>query len=330
MTFLNFLQYHNAVPIALGIVVLGAGGAYAASNPETLFSATNTVLSVDNTYLVNKDLSAFTPTVKITEVTEDDENYFVAFEFSTIDVVDYVWRDTIKTEQMTIAKGMLGPYKDLGVYVTQKMKDKIDNEIAYLKEAQDIAKKNVSQKSVATAYSGLVGALLNDFTEVLPGYIPSVTAPAYVEPTYVPSSAGEPSGNTSNAGQAASGGATVSVPTQNGQAPAIQILGSNPSRVALKSTYLDLGVLVTDDRQEDLGVTTYVNGGLVSQVQIDTYSEGEWTIRYEAVDEDGNKSSTERVVIVFNPFALEQEQEGNPTEVAEENVEESTEEAQAQ
>ena len=53
MSVLNFIQYHNAVPIALGIVVLGAGGAYAATNPESIYSATQTVISIDNTYLVD-------------------------------------------------------------------------------------------------------------------------------------------------------------------------------------------------------------------------------------------------------------------------------------
>lgn len=33
----HFLSYNNAVPIVISVVILGAGSAYAANNPEVLF-----------------------------------------------------------------------------------------------------------------------------------------------------------------------------------------------------------------------------------------------------------------------------------------------------
>ena len=60
---LHFLQYHNAIPITLGIIFLGAGATFAATNPEAIYSSTQEVVAVDNTYIVDKDLSTYTPRV---------------------------------------------------------------------------------------------------------------------------------------------------------------------------------------------------------------------------------------------------------------------------
>ena len=117
---LHFLQYHNAIPITLGIIFLGAGATFAATNPEAIYSSTQEVVAVDNTYIVDKDLSTYTPRVLITGVTEDVGNYYVAYDLSTVDLgADSVWKDLVKNETMTVSKADLGPYRDLGVYVTQ-------------------------------------------------------------------------------------------------------------------------------------------------------------------------------------------------------------------
>src|SRR3989344_1809772 len=120
---LHFLQYHNAIPLAVTIMVMGAGATFAATNPEAIYSADQRVIAIDNTYLVNKDLSGYSPRVQITGVTEDDDNYYVAYQLSTVDLgADSVWKDLIKDEMMTVSKSDLGPYRDLGVYVTQQLK----------------------------------------------------------------------------------------------------------------------------------------------------------------------------------------------------------------
>src|SRR3989338_5872718 len=95
-----FFQYNNAVPIALGVLFLGAGGAFAATSPETFFSKEETIVSVDNTYLVNKDLELWTHTAVMREVAEDEDNYYVTYEFSTIELIDYVWRDVVQEKIM--------------------------------------------------------------------------------------------------------------------------------------------------------------------------------------------------------------------------------------
>ncbi len=168
----HFLQYHNAIPIALGIVVLGGGATFAATNPQAIYSKTQTPISVDNTYIAGKDLSAYTSRLQIVAVAEDADNYYVEYDFFTIDVQDYVWRDVVKRLTLIVSKSALGD-AGLSGYVTEQLKQNLDHEADRLRESQQFARKGVSHKQVATAYGGLVGALLDETVEALPGYSPS-------------------------------------------------------------------------------------------------------------------------------------------------------------
>src|SRR3989344_3732750 len=176
--FSHFFQYHNAIPVALGILVLGGGAAFAATNPEVIYSQEQKIVSVDNTYIANKDLSVYSPQVTITGVTEDADTYYVTYTMRTIDVDDAVWKDIDKTATMSVDKKLLGTYGDLGLYVTEQLNQNISHETDRLKEAQGIERRHVCQKTVATAYGGLIGKMLNETTETLPGYTPVVVAPA--------------------------------------------------------------------------------------------------------------------------------------------------------
>lgn len=180
---LSILSYHNAIPLAAVVLTMGAGAALAAQNPEAIFSAQETVLAVDNTYIADVNLDSYTPHAKVTAVTEDTDNYYVAYSFSTIALLNSVWQNTTKNEMLTVSKTTLSASQDLGIYVTQQLKEKIDSEIAYLRKVQEFESKSVTQKQVATAYGGLIGKLLDDKTETLQGYTPVVDAPEpQVEP----------------------------------------------------------------------------------------------------------------------------------------------------
>jgi hypothetical protein len=313
MGFLNFLKYNNIVPVAVAVVLLGASGTYAAANPEAVYSATQTVLATDNTYLVGKDLAAYTPQVQILHVTEDEDYYFVAYIFSTIDVADSVWRDVEQEETLKVAKDALGPYGDLGLYVTVQLKQKIDRELARLRETQEIERKQVSSKVVATAYSGLVGAFLDTTTETLPGYTPVVEAPSIARATNTPPEREQPElprpvqpnqpEPTEEEPEEAEEPATTTPQEPEGdtEAPVLQVLGENPARVAVGSAYTDLGAAATDNSNESLSIDYFVNGTAVENIAIDTATSGEWTVRYEATDSAGNTGFVERVVEVYVP-----------------------------
>lgn len=162
-------------------MMLGGGAAFAASDPQAIYATEQRVLSTDNTYIAQKDLSSYTPTVVITGVTEDTDTYYVTYTFTTIDVVDYVWRDVAKEVQMVIEKDSIKG-QDLGLYVAEQLNQLIDHETERLSETQIAERRKVSQKTVATVYSGLVGKLLDDTTEALPGYVPVIAEPTVSAP----------------------------------------------------------------------------------------------------------------------------------------------------
>ncbi|MEK7628861.1 MAG: immunoglobulin-like domain-containing protein [Patescibacteria group bacterium] len=311
----QFLFYNNAVPLGLGVLFLGAGGVFAATNPEAILSQTQQIISPDNTYIVTKDLGTFTPRAEIVGVTEDEESYFVAYRFSTIDLVDYVWQDVTKEDVMKVSKALLGETRDLGLYVTEELRQRIDREIAYLSEVQGIEKKQVSQKMVATAYSGLVGRFLDDTVEELPGYVPVIDEPEPPPPVEsVPQqlngdTAPPPGENASqqpdNAGSSVppSQSNNTSNPTNDLTPPRIQMLGNNPARLTIGSSYSDLGIVVTDDVTQSPITQMYLNGNLVTSISIDTSVVGEWVIVYDARDLAGNMATAMRRVEVYDATA---------------------------
>lgn len=310
--FLRFLSYNNAVPIALTILLSGAGATFAATNPESIYDSAQSVVVADNTYIANKDLSSFTPRIVIMGVTEDADNYYVAYALTTIDVVDAVWRDVVKESVLTVSKGVLGEYGDLGLYATEQFKQIVDSQLAYLREVQEIERKQVTQKVVATSYSGLIGQFLDESTEVLPGYVPVVTPPLPPEPIVEvtpPLNTDEPQDPENNtpdpvgpAPQDGGSGSGTSTPSNPSSAPQIQILGDNPVELTLNASYVDLGIVATDDSGAIPQIKKYVDGVEISdQVSIDTSVAGQHVVRYVATDVDGNSTSAERTVTVLEP-----------------------------
>lgn len=294
--FLNFIKYNNVVPVTLSLVLLGAGSALAAS-PEVrdaaaaaVLSQQSQVVSIDNTYIVNKDLTAYTPRVMIAAVTEDESNYYVAYSLQTIDLAESVWRDVTKQETMTISKADLGPYRDLGVYVTQQLKQIVDRNLSYLKEVQEGERRHVTQAVVATTYGGLIGKFLDTTTETLPGYTPVVVAPAEAYGN----------GNHTEGGPAGSG----SPPTGSGQTNSsgaqvgLQLLGNNPAVVPLGASYIDLGAVLLDPYNSNVGVHIYMNGAEVSSPTIDTSTTTSYAIEYRATDRNGVTVVVRRIVLV--------------------------------
>lgn len=298
--FVRFLSYHNAVPIALSVLILSFGAAFASSEEarESVFSSESQVVSVDNTYIANIDLNSYSPRVEIAGVTEDGENYYIQYRLRTVSVVDAVWRDTQKDGTLTVAKSVLGEYGDLGLYVTEQFKQLTDRELAYLQEVQQIERRSVTPKVVATEYSGLVGRFLDTTMEELPGYMPVVTPPPpppeQVAAAATPESGTQPSQQTSPETPA-----TASPPVGSGGI--LQILGNNPAEIPKGAQYVDLGVFVSDPQWERFGVKTWLDDREVTSVIIDTSIPGEHVIRYVVTNDTGSSISEARRVIVFDP-----------------------------
>ncbi len=286
---IDFFKYNNLVPITLGVVFLGAGAAFAATDPQAIYSAQSQVVSIDNTYIAGKDLTTYTPRAQITGVTEDADNYYVSYTLATIDLQDSVWKDVQKTEVMKVSKPDLGPYRDLGVYVTQQLKQILDRELAYLKDVQEKERKQVSQAVVATTYGGLVGQFLDTRMETLPSYEPVVKPP--VEET---------SGGSTQVASVASSGPSTSSGSSSGSSTqiGIQVLGNNPARVPLRASYVDLGAVLLDPYNTNVGLHIYMNGAETGSPNIDTSTTTSYTVEYRATDKQGSTIVARRIVLI--------------------------------
>ena len=82
------------------------------------------------------------------------------------------------------------------------------------------------------------------------------------------------------------------------EAPIITINGNNPANINIGGAYSDLGALVTDNVNENLGFKTFLNGVEVAQINIDTASSTTYAIEYKATDQAGNIGTATRTVIV--------------------------------
>ena len=305
---LAFIKYHNALPIGLSFFLLSVSGALAAS-PELrndlskgVVSATESLIAIDNSYIASVDLETYTPRIEIKNVTEDETSYYVEYVLTTIDLADGVWRDVGKEETMNVAKDALGG-KDLGLYVTRQLAEVSDAEMERLRGTQQFERQNgVTQKTVATAYSGLIGKYLDPKEEVLPGYMPVIP-----EPEPAPT---EPAAAVAGSSLRTAPGVVTSrvAPSASGDTvpPGITILGNSTSRITLHSTYIDLGVVVADNIDRDLEASATLDGVAVpaiSSISIDTGTTSTHSIVYTAADRAGNSSSVIRIVVVYDPFA---------------------------
>src|SRR3989344_4729696 len=172
----SFLQYHNAVPIAL-FVIFGATGATFAASPEVreaVLSAEEIVQSVDNTYIVSADLASRDFGLVVTKIEEDEEYYYVSYTYRTIAIVDYVWQESDIKRQMKVSKKeLLG--KDLGLFIAKQVGEEMRAEMAFLGEVQAKEReKGAVTRVVTTMYSGLIGKMLDPKEEVFAGYAPVV------------------------------------------------------------------------------------------------------------------------------------------------------------
>ena len=156
----TFIKYNNAVPIALALILLGGGGAFAATNPEiqqSVYASNTKVQSIDNTFITSVNLKAFPFKIRITSVAEDTDYYYLAYTLDTIDVSDYVWRAFTKQNVLRISKAQLRD-GDLQAYAESELAQVRDAEIARLTKTQELERKlGVSKKTVAVEYSGHIG-----------------------------------------------------------------------------------------------------------------------------------------------------------------------------
>lgn len=184
---IHFVKYNNAFNIIFVIFFFGFGISFAASEDvrESVYSAQETVVSVDNTRIVSADLDNHNFNLRINSVIEDEKNYYAAYSYQTIIAENSIWQDKEIEKVLTISKEALGA-RDLGLYIAKELGENINYELSYLKRTQKLEReKGESQKIVTVEYSGLIGKLLDPKEMVIEGYEPVIPEPVPEVPATV-------------------------------------------------------------------------------------------------------------------------------------------------
>jgi len=116
------------------------------------------------------------------------------------------------------------------------------------------------------------------------------------------------------------GNPDVPLPAIDTEPPILTLQGNNPAIVIVGSVYGDLGVVVTDNVDRNLGYEVWRNGELLgrnlSGVSVDTSIAGEYSIDYVAMDQAGNTATSTRTIIVEEQSPVEQAPLEQPSEPA--------------
>jgi len=137
-----------------------------------------TLEGIDNSQLLAADLENFDLEMTITDVTQDNKNHYIDYQFKLLAIKDNVWQSVFKNKRLTVSKAFLAD-SDLGLHVQEEIGEVADYELSYLKEVQDIQKRKGKTEIIKTTeYTGLIGLVLNVKDKVLLGYEAVVKAPA--------------------------------------------------------------------------------------------------------------------------------------------------------
>ena len=220
--FTHFLIYNNTVPLIFGVLFLGAGATFAAS-PEarsTVVNSQTTIQSIDNSYLLNTEISDATVEIVVGSVTENGQTYFVEYQMSTIGIKDGVWQPVTVTKTLEVLKEIV-LNRDLGLYSSEELSEVHAYEVTRLKKNQEEARSSgITPKVVATEYSGLVGRFLDSEQEVFPGYDPLIPLPKSV-----PLTSAERAAYEADQRRIAEENKTIQVVTDNGEEVVIPPIG---------------------------------------------------------------------------------------------------------
>ena len=99
------------------------------------------------------------------------------------------------------------------------------------------------------------------------------------------------------------GAGAASQDASDTEAPVITVQGNSPATISVGDTYGDLGALVSDNRDNNLGIEGSVDGGAwgdISAIVVDTSAAGEHIVTYRATDQAGNVGTATRTVDVVS------------------------------
>ncbi len=179
-SLLNFLRYHNTVPIILGVLLFGTGVLFAAHPQvrETFFPTDAGPIGPppqpNKNVLLSTDVEDFSMEFQITSVEHLDDLYRVQYTYRTLEVGANGWQITPKSKVLEIYEQTLG-HRDVGLYAAEQIGQVMDREVAYLGEVRNQNQAIVQAKTETTQqYEALIGKTLNQEDKTFSGYVPVI------------------------------------------------------------------------------------------------------------------------------------------------------------
>jgi len=172
----KFIRYNALVTVVIIIAFVAVASAVADEDTRNKVIGEEVVekSGVDNSVLLATDLDNFDLAMKIVGALEDEENYYINYQYKTLAIKNNVWQEVLYEKQMTVSKESLDG-RDLGLYVMEELGEIIDYQLAYLKEVQENeVDKGETRITEVKEYTGLIGLVLDTETKELPGYEPVV------------------------------------------------------------------------------------------------------------------------------------------------------------
>lgn len=308
---IDFIKYHNAVSIGVSLILVLTFSAMASEDVRNAVIGEEIITEqgIDNSQLLSADIENFDINLKIENVSEDEENYYIDYTLNTIAVRENIWQPVIKSEKFTVNKQGLGN-RDLGIYLAEEFSEAVRGEMIYLKEAQRNERERGRTQIVRTTdYTGLIGLTLDLKNKILPGYEPVVKPPEIVVqpqpetiippqplemfavPLSEPTST-EPTSTATTTEQSPLRTLPAPEPAPEPQpepadttAPVITLVGEAVVTVNVGDTYTDAGATVTDN----------VDGDITSRIvvvnSVNTSAAGTYTVTYNVSDAAGNAAT---------------------------------------
>ncbi|MDP2789202.1 MAG: hypothetical protein Q8O46_04125 [bacterium] len=180
----NFIKYNNATAIIFTMIFSGVSVSLAASPQvrDSVYSSSEVVSSIDNRLIISANLDNFDFNLRINSVTDDAENYYVAYDYKTLSIEDSIWKNVNLNKTLKVQKEAIED-RDLGLFVAQELAENINSELYYLQRVQELEReKGKSKKVITVEYGGLVGKLLDPEEKVIEGYDPVIPEPEIEEP----------------------------------------------------------------------------------------------------------------------------------------------------
>ncbi len=183
---INFIKYSNVFTIAAIVVFVVIATAMASNDDiknRVLGEKIVTESGIDNSVILAADLENFDLEMKIIDIREDEDNYYLAYQFQTLGIRENIWQTILRQKELKISKKALAG-QDLGLYAAEELGEVIDYELAYLKEVQENENKKGDDRIVQeTKYEGLLGLIISTKTKELPPEYELVVKPPVVEET---------------------------------------------------------------------------------------------------------------------------------------------------